>query len=296
MSFHGGDVKGLQQKLPYLKNMGISSIWLTPILRNQAKQGEITGYHGYWVLDFTQIDPHLGSNEDLKSFIQAAHDNNIKVFFDIITNHTADVIKFTECHGQDGSGWSESGSACPYISLAEMQQGKGYTTVLPKGSEQLKTPAWLNDPIHYHNQGDSTFEGENSLNGDFFGLDDLKTESPVVVQGMIDIYQNIITEFKPDGFRIDTVKHVNTEFWQAFAPALKNHAKGLGIENFFMFGEVYDFNPQSLAYFTTEAKLPSVLDFALQSVLVDVLQNNRPPKSFLSCLLRTTSIAMLISC
>ncbi len=278
MSFHGGDIQGLQQKLPYLKDLGISAIWLTPILRNQAKQGEITGYHGYWVLDFTEIDPHLGTNQDLKQFIQAAHQQNIKVFFDIITNHTADVIKFTECHGEDGSGWSETGAACPYISKAELAAGKSYTTIIPAGNEQLKTPAWLNNPIHYHNQGDSTFEGENSLNGDFFGLDDLNTESDVVVNGMIDIYRDIISEFRPDGFRIDTVKHVNTEFWQAFAPALVQHAKKLGIENFFMFGEVFDFDPQRLASFTTQAKLQSVLDFALQSALVDVFAKQGPTK------------------
>ena len=271
MAFHGGDLPGLTAKLPYLENLGITAIWLTPILRNQAVQGDITGYHGYWVLDFTEIDPHLGSNADLKSFINQAHEKNIKVFFDIITNHTADVVKYKECHGEDGSGWSESGEACPYISLAEIAKGKSYTTIVPKENQQLKTPAWLNAPKHYHNQGDSTFEGENSLNGDFFGLDDLNTESPEVVNGMIDIYQNIISEFKPDGFRIDTVKHVNIEFWQQFIPALESHAKQQGIENFFMFGEVYSGDPKELSSFTTKGKLPSVLDFGLQSALYQTL-------------------------
>lgn len=271
MSFHGGDLQGLTAKLPYLENLGITAIWLTPILRNQAVQGDITGYHGYWVLDFTEIDPHLGSNADLKSFIQQAHQKNIKVFFDIITNHTADVVKYKECHGEDGSGWSESGEACPYISLAEIAKGKTYSTIVPKENQHLKTPAWLNDPKHYHNQGDSTFEGENSLNGDFFGLDDLNTESPDVVNGMIDIYQNIISEFRPDGFRIDTVKHVNIEFWQQFIPSLQSHAKQQGIENFFMFGEVYSGDPKELSSFTTKGKLPSVLDFGLQSALYQTL-------------------------
>ncbi len=271
MSFHGGDLQGLTAKLPYLENLGITAIWLTPILRNQAVQGDITGYHGYWVLDFTEIDPHLGSNTDLKSFIELAHQRNIKVFFDIITNHTADVVKYKECHGEDGSGWSESGEACPYISLAEIAEGKTYSTIVPKENKQLKTPAWLNDPKFYHNQGDSTFEGENSLNGDFFGLDDLNTESPEVVHGMIDIYQNIISEFRPDGFRIDTVKHVNIEFWQQFIPSLESHAKQQGIENFFMFGEVYSGDPKELSSFTTKGKLPSVLDFGLQSALYQTL-------------------------
>lgn len=274
-AYHGGDIRGLEQKLPYLKEMGISAIWLTPILRNQAVQGDVSGYHGYWVLDFTEIDPHLGSNADLNSFIDAAHEQNIKVYFDIITNHTADVIKYTECHGEDGSGWSEGGELCEYKTLAEKAADNGYTTILPKGMENVKTPAWLNDTKYYHNQGDSTFSGENSIYGDFFGLDDVNTDDPEVVNGMIDIFKNIITEFKPDGFRIDTVKHVNIEFWQQFAPALKAHANDIGLPQFFMFGEVYDANSDVLSSFTTEGKMQSVLDFGFQDAVKKTLVDNQ---------------------
>lgn len=243
--YHGGDLQGLTEKLPYLDEMGVTAIWLTPILRNKAVQAGSSGYHGYWILDFTEIDPHFGTNGDLKTFIDKAHQRNIKVFFDIIANHTADVIKYKECHGDDGLGWlitsqeKDKNSGCPYISLAELDQGKHYTIIIPKGEEQLKSPAWLNDTKYYHNQGDSTWQGESSQNGDFAGLDDIKTEDPVVVNGFIDIYNKIIDEFKPDGFRIDTMKHVNIEFWQQFSPALIKHAKQQGINNFFMFGEVY---------------------------------------------------------
>ena len=66
-----------------------------------------------------------------------------------------------------------------------------YTPVLEPGEENLKVPAWLNDPTLYHNRGDTTFEGENSFYGDFFGLDDLFTEHPTVVDGMTDIYKNV---------------------------------------------------------------------------------------------------------
>lgn len=269
--YHGGDLAGLTKKLDYLDNMGITAIWLTPILRNQAVQTGSSGYHGYWILDFTEIDPHLGSNAELKYFIEQAHQRNMKVFFDIITNHTADVIKYEECHGKDGLGWLVEGDSCPYKSLAQVAKGDSYTPLVPAGSEQLKTPAWLNDINYYHNQGDSFWQGESALNGDFSGLDDIKTEDKRVVDGMIKIYQDIIDEFKPDGFRIDTVKHVNIEFWQQFSPALMAHAKKQGIDNFLMFGEVYSFEPEALSVFTREAKLPSVLDFALQSTLEKVL-------------------------
>ncbi|MGL5510874.1 MAG: alpha-amylase family glycosyl hydrolase, partial [Microcoleaceae cyanobacterium] len=81
--FHGGDLVGLTSKLPYLKNMGITAIWLTPILRNSALQGDSAAYHGYWILDFTEVDPHLGTKEDLKKLIDTAHALDMKIFFDI---------------------------------------------------------------------------------------------------------------------------------------------------------------------------------------------------------------------
>jgi len=269
--YHGGDLAGLTEKLPYLDNMGVTAIWLTPILRNQAMQADTSGYHGYWILDFTEIDPHLGSNGELKHFIEQAHSRNIKVFFDIITNHTADVIKYKECHGEDGLGWIVKGNDCPYKSLAQLAKGDSYTPLIPLGNEHLKSPNWLNEIDAYHNQGDSNWAGESALRGDFAGLDDVDTNSEKVVKGMIDIYKAIIDEFKPDGFRIDTVKHVNMEFWQEFSPALMKHAKTKGIDNFFMYGEEYSFEPEFLSRYTTQAKIPSILDFAFQKSLENTL-------------------------
>ena len=274
--FHGGDIAGLKEKLPYLQEMGITSIWMTPIMRNQAiqedGQGLSTGYHGYWVLDFTEIDPHLGSNEELKDLIDAAHALNMKVFFDIIANHSADVIKFDECHGKDGDQWlGKSEGLCDYRTLEQVANGEGYTVQLPQGKEHIKTPEWLNDPKYYHNQGDSTWQGESAVYGDFSGLDDIDTDNPEVVAGMIDVFKGVVSEFKPDGFRIDTVKHVNIEFWSEFSPAIVKHAKSIGIPQFFMFGEVYDSNPQVLSKFTTEGKMQSILDFGMQSALYKTL-------------------------
>ncbi|MBU2863926.1 starch-binding protein [Reinekea forsetii] len=269
--YHGGDMAGLEARLDYLKDLGITAIWMTPILKNQAMQGDSAAYHGYWTLDFTQIDPHLGSNEDLQSLIDAAHDRNMKVFFDIITNHTADVIKYEECHNPDGTS---NGEPCSYVSLEEKAAGNGLTPFIPAGMEDAKVPAWLNDPKYYNNQGDSTFSGENSEYGDFSGLDDIDTRQPEVVAGMIDIFKNIVSDFKPDGFRIDTVKHVNLEFWQEFSPAILEHAHSEGIPNFFMFGEVYDGNPQYLSTFTTVGKLQSVLDFGIQGAASSVFAGN----------------------
>ena len=98
--YHGGDLKGLTGKLDYIKGLGTTAIWLTPSFKNRPVQGTgsdaSAGYHGYWITDFTQVDPHLGTNADLKNLVNAAHGKGMKVFFDIITNHTADVIDYTQ--------------------------------------------------------------------------------------------------------------------------------------------------------------------------------------------------------
>src|SRR3546814_5997672 len=102
-------------------------------------------------------------------------------------------------------------------------------TLFPYPTLFRSVPAWLNDPIYYHNRGNSTFTGESSTMGDFVGLDDLMTENPRVVQGFIDIYGDWIDTYKVDGFRIDTAKHANTEFWRVFAPAMIDRAANNGI-------------------------------------------------------------------
>ncbi len=278
--FHGGDLQGLKKRLGYLKEMGVTAIWMTPILRNKAIQRDSTAYHGYWIVDFTQIDPHFGSNADLKDLIDSAHDIGMKVFFDIITNHTADVVKYRECHTAKGLYINEDENTCPFKSIADLASGKEkpYTTFIPEDEALVRFPAWLNDKKYYHNQGDSYWQGESSLNGDFSGLDDLNTEMPEVISGMIDIYNDIITEFRPDGFRIDTVKHVQLPFWQAFVPAVMGHAKDQGIPNFHMFGEVYDGDPAFLSTFTTTGKMPAILDFGFQGNAGAVFANTDSPE------------------
>ncbi|HEY5979961.1 MAG TPA: alpha-amylase family glycosyl hydrolase, partial [Microlunatus sp.] len=242
--YHGGDLKGLTDKLDYIKGMGTTAIWLTPSFKNRPVQGSganvSAGYHGYWITDFTQIDPHLGTNDDMKGLIAAAHAKGMKVFFDIITNHTADVISYQQNQytyiskaaqpykDANGNAFDDAPiadtSAFPPLNL----QSFPYTPVFPTPADATaKSPAWLNDRTMYHNRGDSTFEGENSNYGDFFGLDDLFTERPEVLTGMEDIYKSWV-DFGVDGFRIDTVKHVNMAFWQGFGPTILNHAKAVG--------------------------------------------------------------------
>src|SRR5688572_760776 len=94
--YHGGDIQGVIDRLDYIQGMGTTAIWLAPIFKNQPVQGDSAGYHGYWITDFTQVDPHMGNSRDLKRLVKLAHDRGMKIFLDVIVNHTADVIKYQE--------------------------------------------------------------------------------------------------------------------------------------------------------------------------------------------------------
>jgi glycosidase len=109
--------------------------------------------------------------------------------------------------------------------------------------------------------------------GDFVGLDDLMTENPRVIAGMIEIYGGWIDRFGIDGFRIDTAKHVDPAFWRAFVPAMQARAAARGIPNFHIFGEVFtgDIDPGLLAEHTRIDKLPAVLDFAFRRAVSDAV-------------------------
>ena len=292
--YHGGDIAGLVGKLDYLEGMGVTALWVGPIFRNKPVQDDISnlyerssGYHGYWITDFMNVDPHFGTNAEFAEMVDAAHRRGIKVFMDIITNHTADVIKYA-----DGDYAYVSKEETPYVDAAGQPfddadfawDGEGedefpeldlasfpHEPTVPEGEQGIKNPDWLNDPLLYHNRGDTSFTGENSVYGDFFGLDDLFTERREVVDGMIEIYRHWIETYKVDGFRIDTTKHVNVEFWQAFGPAIEAAATEAGIDHFFAFGEVYDeaYDPTFRSVFSTRGRLQSTIDFGFQAAARD---------------------------
>ncbi len=271
--YHGGDLKGLMSRLDYIQNMGATAIWLAPIFKNKPVQGpkgdESAAYHGYWITDFTTIDPHLGTEKEFKEFVDAAHARGMKVYMDIVANHTADVIQYKECMD------------CTYRDRNDYPD-KAYTPYIPKGEENVKNPKWLNDPKYYYNRGNSAWWGESSLLGDFSGLDDLDASNPRVIRGFIEIYGQWIDKYKVDGFRIDTVKHMEPIFWQKFVPAMKKRAAKNGINNFHIFGEVANegVNPGSLAIYTKRDKMPSVLDFSFQSAVLFALGDNAPTDIF----------------
>jgi glycosidase len=246
-SVHGGDFRGIEKKLDYIKALGATAIWISPIVLNV--RGE---FHGYAARDFYKVDPHWGSLADLQHLIQAAHARGILVIDDIVVNHGGNLVD----SGDPGY---------PAFNLA------GYHLRFRNPARQYPPPFDLN-PTNpaltnlFHNFGFTrNFEDpvETEL-GELSGLDDFKTESPYVRIQMEKIYEYWIEQAGFDGFRIDTVKHVEMGFWQKWCPAVRNFAATHGKPNFFMFGEVLSRSDAKCgSYVGTENGEPFKLDSAL---------------------------------
>ncbi|WP_328518272.1 alpha-amylase family glycosyl hydrolase [Actinoplanes sandaracinus] len=280
--YHGGDIQGVIDKLDYIQGLGTTAIWLTPIFENKPVQGTgkdaSAGYHGYWITDFTRVDPHFGTNEDLKRLVELVHQRGMKIYLDIVVNHTADVIKHAE-----GTAYVDKGTAPYRDTRGRAFEDRNYadaTHGFPKVDKKsfpyepvfatpadatVKKPAWLNDPAMYHNRGETTFGGENAEYGDFTGgLDDLWTERPEVVRGLTDIYADWVRQFDVDGYRLDTLKATNLAFWPTFTQGVQKAAAQAGKPDFFMFGEVWSKDQEVGSTYVRRGGLPATIDFPFQ--------------------------------
>lgn len=243
--FHGGDLKGLtgtcqpgDDGLARIKALGFTAVWMTPLVTQVDGTGGGAGYHGYWGKDFLNVDPHLGTNEDLLALSACAKKLGLKLILDIVTNHTGDVIQYAD-----------------------------KTAYLPQDVKNAKSPAWLNKLDNYHNVGsvDRCWGvGRCEQIGDFYSLDDLATEKPEVYQGWVNVYSEWIKKYGFEGFRVDTARHVDNDFFKNWSPGIDSAAKSAGIDNFTIYGEVWDVNPMNLVTYVREKKIQTVLDFAFQ--------------------------------
>jgi glycosidase len=247
-SVHGGDFKGIEQKLDYIKALGATAIWISPVVLNA--NGE---FHGYAGRDFYTVAPHWGSLADLQHMIQAAHARGLLVIDDIVVNHGGDLIFSTD------SGYPNF-LAPPAGYNLRYRSSKQFAA--PFNTNAIN-PALVN---LFHNNGNiQNFSVSNQVVlGELSGLDDFRTESAYVRTNMAAIYEYWIAQAGFDGFRIDTVKHVDLGCWQYWCPAVHAYAAGLGLPNFFMFGEVYDGSESLCGSFTG---MQSGGPFALDSVL-----------------------------
>ncbi len=252
-SVHGGDFKGIEQKLDYLQALGATAIWISPIVLNV--RGE---FHGYAGLDFYKIAPHWGTLDDLRHLVAAAHAHGILVIDDVVVNHGGNLVD----SGDPGYAHFK-------------RPPDGYHLRFHNPSRTYPPPFDLNPTNStpeslFHNQGATQdFSDRTQVElGELFGLDDFRTESPYIRQRMAEIYQYWIEQAGFDAFRVDTVKHVEQGFWQTWCPAIHDFAHKHGRPNFFIFGEVMEGLDSRCGEYTgrkagASYELDSVLDYPL---------------------------------
>lgn len=241
---HGGDLAGIVAKLDYLEHLGVDGVWISPVPLNANAE-----YHGYAARDPYTIAPHFGTMAELRALADSLHARGMVLILDVVVNHMGDLV--------------DSGSP-------------GYPTFSASGGYALRWKSaakrhvgFFDDLSRYHaNGGIQSFVDPDQVLGELFSLDDLKTEDPAVRDELVRMATFLIDSTDCDGFRLDTVKHVEMGFWQAWAPAVHAAAAARGKARFFLFGEVFDGDDAKCASYTGTVgggphKLDSVVDYPL---------------------------------
>lgn len=232
-AYHGGDFRGMIDNLDYLKDLGMNTLWITPIVDNidfnkgVSFGGKQYAYHGYWAKDFTKLDEHLGDMDTFKELIEKAHDKGIKIMVDVVLNHTGYGLK-----ADDNS---------PTITAEDKARFDG----------MLRT--------------DGVSSDTDVIKGELSGLPDLKTEDPAVREQIIAWQTGWLDNARTDRgdtidyFRVDTVKHVEGTTWKAFKNALTAIDPG-----FKMVGEYYGGTADSNGGMLQSGQMDGLLDFGFK--------------------------------
>jgi glycosidase len=230
LAFHGGDLKGLTNRLDYIADLGATAIWLTPVNQQgpsiEVAEGTFQPHHGYWADDFNAIDPRYGTEDDLRALVEAAHARGIKVLLDVVYNHV------------------------------------GYNAT------------WTKTRPHWLRQGAEC--GGDAITLCLAGLPDLKTERFDVRSAILDAHIGLAERTGVDGFRLDTYKHIDPDFWAAHRVVTRLR---LG-EDFFLLGEIWD-GDKYLAKAPFEADtLDGIFDFTFRDHVQKMLTGIEDPERF----------------
>jgi glycosidase len=288
--YQGGDYQGIIDRLGYLEELGVTALWISPIVLNVDADAGFDAYHGYWAQNLDRLNPHFGDLAALRKLVNEAHARGIKVILDIVTNHLGQVFFYDinnngrpdewlsgsgvpgngKPGGMDGESSSTDNGTLARITEYDPDYDRrgiqGFTSLGLSGLAPIRffdmpeiwrvppEPAIFQRAEAYNRRGRVTNwecaatrpKGtdldicEQVVLGDFpGGLKDVNTLNPQVRAAMIDSFTRWVLETDLDGFRIDTLKHVEHDFWREFAPAVRKKLAAKGKNRFLMFGEAF---------------------------------------------------------
>jgi alpha-amylase len=292
--FQGGDWRGVADHLDYVEALGASTIWISPIVQNVARMDEADGYHGYWASDFTTVEPHFGSEEDLRALVEAAHARDLHVIVDVVTNHTGRVFFYD----LDADGAEDEGERQPpyrregYDAPIVFTEPARLFAPLPREAEgdplRERNPGALElsrSFFHLRGYGDLRIP-EQRRYGDFpDGLRDFDTEREDVIDAHVQTWVTWVLRTDVDGLRLDAVPHAEVEFWQAFCRRLRERLAALGKHRFFLLGEIFEADARDVVPYVSADALDAGFDIPLKYALVNgVLGDGAAPASAVATL------------
>ena len=292
--YQGGDWQGVIDNLDYLEELGVTSLWISPVVLNVDTDAGIDGYHGYWAVDLTRVNPHFGDLATLRRMIDECHARGMSVILDIVTNHFGQVFYYdvnrngqpddsVQGSGTVAPGGSPTGMTSPLARINEFDPDfdprgiQSFTSLGEAGPAPVRffdmpaifrippQPPIFQEPRAYSRRG-RTLNFDDPLQllwGDFpGGLKDVNTLDPDVREAMTQVYVDWVLRTDLDGLRIDTIKHVDYGFWEFFAPEVRRRLAAAGKTNFFMFGEAFDGRDELIGSYTQPGRLDSVFYFS----------------------------------
>jgi glycosidase len=301
--YQGGTFAGVQQRLPYLKELGAGAIWLSPVLMNPGWFEDYWG--GYGTFDFLRIEPRFCSDPaaaaqdpaiaeaEFRGLVDEAHAQGMYVILDIVLNHVGDLFNYEGM--QDALPWRNEGEYSVYWRDGSGAARGSWTRIEDVEALPRDAGVWPKELQHndyFRRKG--TFDASPDLTrGDFSSFKELVTEYLDTEHGtfpvrdlLIRAYQYLIARFDLDGFRIDTLQYVEPDFARVFGNAMREYALSIGKKNFFTFGEVWQENDEDeIASFvgrdtSKDGELVGVdaaIDFPLWKRLVQVVKGFMPP-------------------
>ncbi len=265
-AYHGGDLRGIREHLPYLKDLGVTTLWLTPIVKNGAAQD----YHGYGAVDLYAVDPHLGTVQEYQELVAEAHKQGVKILFDLVPNHVGP--KHPWVAEPPLPDWFH-GTAQRHT---DSSAGTGSTFY-----GKTDKPAIANDPFETLVDPHAPPRlSRNLTEGWFFNvLPDLNTESSTVAEYLL---QNSIWWAETsglDGYRLDTFPYVSRKFWSTWHAGLHQI-----YPNLTTIGEVFHPDPSVTSFFAggqrrfdgIDSGLNTLFDFPMFFAIRDVLLRDAP--------------------
>jgi len=260
--YQGGTFQGIVEKLPYLKKLGVGAIWLSPVLYNPRWFKDHWG--GYGIQDFLRIEPRFCSDpqaaaddpeiadKEFRNLVNKAHKQGIYIIMDIVLNHVGNLFSYNMT--QDSASWNSNGEYAINWRDVNGNAQQNWIDIAQIANLHQNGGIWpkeLHRNDYFRRRGDGNGSGDLTL-GDFGPLKEIVTEYKIpgtrvfpVRDIFIRIFQYLIAKFDLDGFRIDTLQYIESDFARIFGNAIREFALSIGKKNFFTFGEVWKDDDES---------------------------------------------------